>query len=104
GRQRTAACCPKGYTWVACNVPSQVLSDPDGRIAISFMNPGAEEAHLILRAKPGAQTGPSAAPHPSTQKRSWEAPFEGETDKERLSERANQDREIAYLLQNSAPH
>src|SRR5207245_6847203 len=104
GRQRTAACCPKGYTWVACNVPSQFLSDPDGRIAVSVMNAGPGEAPLILRAKPGAQTGPSAAPHPSTQKRSWEAPFEGETEKERLSERAHQDRDIVYFLQQPETH
>jgi len=68
------------------------------------MNAGAGEAPLILRAKPGAQTGPSAAPHPSTQRRSWEAPFSGETEKERLSERAHQDRDIVYFLQQPETH
>src|SRR6267154_2374061 len=95
---------PKGYELVACNVPSQVLPEADGRIAISFMNAGAEEAHLILRAKPGAQTGSSAAPRPLTQTRSWEAPFEGETERERLSERAHQDRDIVYSLQQPETH
>jgi hypothetical protein len=95
---------PAGFELVACTVPSQVLSEPDGRIAVSFMNAGAEEAHLILHAKPGAQTGPSAAPHPATQKRSWEAPFEGETEQERLSERAHQDRDIVYFLQQPETH
>ena len=104
GIRRNSVVLPKGYELVACNVPSQVLSDPDGRIAISFMNAGAEEAHLILRAKLGAQTGPSAAPHSLTQARSWEAPFEGETEKERLSERAHQDRDIVYFLQQPETH
>src|SRR2546428_11250690 len=73
GIRRNSVVLPKGYELVTCNVPSQVLCDPDGRIAISFMNPGAAEAHLILRAKPGAPTGPSAAPHSLTQTRRWES-------------------------------
>src|SRR5258707_197625 len=92
--RRNSVVLPGGYELVACNIPSQVLPEADGRIAISFMNAGAEEAHLILRGKPGAQTGPSAAPHAATQKRSWEAPFAGDTERERLSERAHQDRDI----------
>jgi len=102
--RRNKVVLPKGYELVACNVPSQVLPEPDGRIAISFMNAGAEEAHLILRAKPGAQSGPSAAPHALTQARSWEAPFPGETERERLSERAHQDRDIVYFLQQPETH
>src|SRR5437879_294106 len=104
GIRRNSVVLPKGYELVACNVPSQILPEADGRIAISFMNAGAEEAHLILRAKLGAQTGPSAAPHSLTQARSWEAPFEGETEKERLSERAHQDRDIVYFLQPPETH
>jgi hypothetical protein len=104
GIRRNSVVLPAGFELVACNVPSQVLPEPDGRIGVSFMNAGAEEAHLILRAKPGAQTGASAAPHPSTQKRSWEAPFEGETEKQRLSERAHQDRDIVYFLQQPETH
>ncbi|HUC55260.1 MAG TPA: hypothetical protein VMR90_14505 [Candidatus Cybelea sp.] len=104
GIRRNSVVLPAGYELVACNVPSQVLPEADGRMAISFMNAGAEEAHLMLRAKPGAQTGPSAAPHPATQKRSWEAPFEGQTERERLSERAHQDRDIVYFLQQPETH
>jgi hypothetical protein len=99
GIRRNSVVLPKGYELVGCNVPSQVLSEPDGHLTISFMNGGPGEAPLILRAKPGAQTGPNAAPQSSTQARSWEAPFSGETEKERLAERAHQDREIVYFLQ-----
>ncbi len=66
GIKRNSVVLPKGFEVIGCNVPSQILSEPDGRIAISFMNAGPAEAPLILRAKPGAQTGPSAAPHPLT--------------------------------------
>jgi hypothetical protein len=104
GIRRNKVVLPAGFELVGCNVPSQVLPEPDGRIAVSFMNAGAEEAHLILRAKPGGQTGPAAAPHPATQKRSWEAPFEGETEKVRLAERAHQDRDIVYFLQQPETH
>ena len=104
GIKRNSVVLPRGYELVGCNVPSQVLSEPDGRIAVSFINAGAGEAPLTLRAKPGAQTGPSAAPHPLTQTRSWEAPFPGETERERLSERAHQDRDIVYFLQQPETH
>jgi len=104
GVKRNSVVLPRGYELVGCNVPSQVLSEPDGRIAVSFINAGAGEAPLTLRGKPGAQTGPSAAPHPLTQTRSWEAPFPGETERERLSERAHQDRDIVYFLQQPETH
>jgi hypothetical protein len=95
---------PAGYQLVACNVPSQVLSEPDGRIAISFMNGSGAEALLVVKAKPGAQTGTAAAPRAPASAKSWEAPFEGETEQERLSERAHQDREIVYFLQQPETH
>jgi len=104
GIKRNSVVLPKGFELVGSNVPSQVLPEPDGRIAISFMNASAGEAPLLLRAKLGAQTGPSAAPHPLTQTRSWEAPFPGETERERLAARAHQDRDIVYFLQQPETH
>jgi hypothetical protein len=97
--KRNKVVLPAGYELVACNVPSQVLQEPDGRISISFINAGPGEAPLILRAKLGAQILPFAAPHPPTQAKSWEAPFPGESERARLSERAHQDRDIVYFLQ-----
>ena len=101
---RNSVVLPAGYQLVACNVPSQVLAEPDGRIAISFMNGSGAEAPLVVKAKPGAQTGTTAAPRAPGSAKSWEAPFEGETEKERLSERAHQDREIVYFLQQPETH
>src|SRR5262249_21538181 len=82
GIKRNSVVLPAGYELVGCNVPSQVLLESDGRVFVSFMNPSAGEAPLILRAKPGALSGTGAAPHPATQARSWEAPFAGETERE----------------------
>ncbi|HKN61069.1 MAG TPA: hypothetical protein VJW93_07835 [Candidatus Acidoferrales bacterium] len=104
GIKRDKVVLPAGYELVGCNVPSQVLPEPDGRIAVSFMNATAAEAPLILRAKLGAQTGADAAPHAPSATRSWEAPFPGETERERLSERAHQDRDIVYFLQQPETH
>src|SRR5262249_7652970 len=74
------------------------------RIAVSFMNASPGEAPLVLRARLGAQTGAAATPHPAKESNSWEAPFEGETEKQRLSERAHQDRDIVYFLQQPETH
>ena len=104
GIRRNKVVLPAGYELVSCNVPSQVLPEPDGRISVSFMNASAGEAPLKLRAKLGAQTGPFAAPHPLTSARSWESPFPGGSERSRLSERAHQDRDIVYFLQQPETH
>ena len=100
---RNSVVLPAGYELVACNVPSQVLTEPDGRIAISFMNGSGAQAPLVVKAKLGAQMG-AAAPRAPGSAKSWESPFEGETEQERLSERAHQDREIVYLLEQPETH
>ena len=104
GIKRNNVVLPKGFELVGCNVPSQVLPELDGRIAISFMNASAGEAPLLLRAKMGAQNGASAVPHALKQTLSWEAPFPGETEQQRLSARAHQDRDIVYFLQQPETH
>src|SRR5271155_105918 len=102
--KRNKVVLPAGYELVGCNVPSQVLAEPDGSIAISFLNGGPGQTPLILRAKLGAQTGTAATPHAATQAHSWESPFEGESERARLSERAHQDRDIVYFLQQPETH
>ena len=96
---RNSVVLPAGYELVACNVPSQILTEPDGRIATSFMNGSGAEAPLIVKGKLGGQRGAGVAPREPGSAKSWEAPFEGETEKERLAERAHQDREIVYFLE-----
>src|SRR5262249_39074501 len=104
GIKRNSIVLPAGYELISCNVPSQVLLEADGRIAVSFMNAGPSEAPLVLKARLGAQTGAVATPHPAKDVKSWEAPFQGETEKQRLSERAHQDRDIVYFLQQPETH
>ncbi len=104
GVTRNKVVLPSGYEVVGLTVPSQILTEKDGRIAISFLHAGTGEAPLILRAAKDAQTGTAAAPKASTTARSWESPFQGETEQDRLSERAHQDRDIVYFLQQPETH
>jgi hypothetical protein len=104
GIRRNKVVLPAGYQLIACNVPSQILTEPDGRISISFINASAGESALIVKAKPGAQTGAVSSPKPPSSARSWEAPFAGQTERARLSERAHQDRDIVYFLNQPETH
>ena len=104
GIRRNKVVLPAGYEVVGLTVPSQILTETDGRIGVSFVNGMESEAPLVLRAAKGARTGAAAAPRPATDKPSWESPFEGETEKDRLSERAHQDRDIVYFLQKPETH
>ena len=105
GIRRNSVVLPAGYMLTDCNVPSQVLSEPDGRIKVSFMHQAPGPAALVVKAKPGALTGPAARPRPLTNARSWEAPpAQGPTERARLAERAHQDRDIVYFLQEPSTH
>ena len=101
GVRRNKVVLPPGYEVVGLTVPSQLLTESDGRISISFMNNNGGPAPLIIRATKTAQT---AAPKAASKQRSWESPFEGETEEDRLSERAHQDRDIVYFLQQPETH
>ena len=104
GIQRDKVVLPPGYEVVKLTVPSQILTEKDGRIAISFLHAGAGEAPLEVRGMKDAQTAASALPRALTKERSWESPFAGETEQDRLSERARQDRDIVYFLQQPETH
>jgi len=98
GIRRNTVVLPAGYRLTGCNVPAQVLSETDGRVRISFMHQAPGPAALVLEAKPGAQ---KSAGRPLTDARSWEPPpSQGPAERERLAERAHQDRDIVYFLQS----
>jgi hypothetical protein len=102
---RTAILLPAGYQLLECTMPSQVLTDPDGRLRISFMNQMPGDQTLLIRASLGALTGVAARPKALTNARSWEAPpSQGPTERARLTERAYQDRDIVYFLQQPETH
>jgi len=91
GIKRNAVVLPAGYELVASSYPAQVLQEPDGRIGISFWNATPAEAPVTLRAIPRRSAGAAA----STATSSVQA---------RLTERARQDREIVYFLQQPETH
>ena len=100
GIRRNAVVLPPGYRLISCNVPSQVMSTPDGRVMITFLNTGAAAAPLVIRARPGLAPFtpriPTAAGPPSTVTLRSQA--------SRLSDRAHQDREIVYFPNDPATH
>ena len=42
---------PKGYELVGLNVPSQVLTEADGRTLISFINAGPDAASVVVKGR-----------------------------------------------------
>lgn len=103
--RRAAIVLPAGYRLTECNVPSQVLLQPDGRIRVSYMYQGPERPAFTIKATSGAPTGEAAKPRALTNARSWETPpAQGPTERARLTERAPQDRDIVYFLQPPDTH
>jgi hypothetical protein len=87
GIKRNAVVLPAGYELVSSSFPSQVLQEADGRIGVSFWNDTPSEAAVTLRARPArVPSGKSAAAGA------------------RLDERAHQNREIVYFLQQPETH
>ena len=82
GIKRNSVVLPRGYELVASTFPAQVLQEPDGRVGISFWNATPSEAAVTVRAVPIALR-PAASSSMAS----------------RLEERARQNREIVYFLQ-----
>ena len=40
-----------GFEVISCNVPAQVLSQPDGRLRVSLMHTGPEALPVTIRAR-----------------------------------------------------
>ena len=87
GIKRNAIVLPSGYEIISSNFPSQVLQEKDGRIGISFWNNSPAEAPVTLRARPSTKLGPATS-----------------SVAKRLDERAHQNREIVYFLQQPETH
>ena len=86
GIKKNAVVLPKGYVLVACNYPSQVAQEADGRLRISFQNITPAAAPLKLRARLGA------------------LPVAPSSVAKRISERAAQTRDIVYYLREPSTH
>jgi hypothetical protein len=90
GIKRNTVVLPAGYEMIACNYPSQVIQQDDGRVGISFWNATPAEAPLTLRARPAAGLGATKTAVPGVAAR--------------LDERAHQNRKIVYFLQPPETH
>jgi hypothetical protein len=105
GVPRNAVVLPAGYELVGCNYPSQVDTEADGRVRVSFMNRGPAGVPYRVEARRRGATpeGPETnagqvdgqVQHRDPVTRS--EPTSARTGYE-LSERAIQDREIVYFL------
>ena len=100
GIRRNAVVLPAGYRLISCNVPSQVMATPDGRVMITFLNTSASAAPLVIRAKPGL--APFTPKIPTTTGAPSTATLASQAS--RLSDRAHQDREIVYFPNDPSSH
>jgi hypothetical protein len=108
GIKKNIVVLPLGYELVSCNIPSQVIEEADGRIAVSFVNDYPQAAPLVAKAKKLAATpNPLPPPPPSSPEA---APPAGASAHEpsladiSFPERARQEREIVYFLQPPETH
>ena len=105
GIARNSIVLPAGYELIACNIPSQIIEEEDGRIAVSFMNPYPVQSPLVLRARPYTDaaapevTSPVKPPPPADA-----PPAARPMNSIRVSDRAFQDREIVYFLLDPTTH
>ena len=94
GIRRNTIVLPAGYRIISSNVPSQVIPTTDGRVQLSFMNFSAAAAPVRIRAKRGLD--PFTPKLPTA--RGAQVMTSVASQASRLGERAHQDREIVYFL------
>ena len=107
GIKRNAVILPLGYELIKCNYPSQVMTEPDGKIKVSFINKGSQNVPFHLEAK--KLIGSILPPLIKSLTVEPQAKGQGrDKSKARINfdfpERANQTREIVYFLQQPETH
>lgn len=107
GIKRNSIVLPQGYELTHCNYPSQVQLTPEGQIKLSFMNDGPQAVPLEIRAR----TLPTNIKIKKPEKNSYSFDSSGggrNKSKVRsgweFDERAFQNREIVYFLQQPETH
>lgn len=103
GIRKNAVVLPAGYEIASLNVPSQVLSEPDGRIKVSFINTYPGSAALVLKARrlrEGARSSPATPASPASPAASGSPTLEDVL----VPERAREETEIVYFLQQPEDH
>jgi hypothetical protein len=108
GIPRNSVLLPAGHELVGCNVPSQAIEEADGRVLVSFFNTYPSAAALTLRAKRVGRAAASPAEAkpatPSPAATADPAPRAQPLRSVTPTERAFQDREIVYFLQQPETH
>ena len=103
GIKRNSVVLPIGYELIACNYPSQVMREADGRIKVSFMNDGPQGVPFKIVARPAAGMT-SVTASPDSPWPDYQSIKEGR-DKSKarvtysMSERSFENRDIVYFLQ-----
>ena len=106
GIKRNSIVLPKGYELTHCNYPSQVVLTENARIKVSFFNVSPAAVPLVIKAKP---LPANTVVHVIKEEEYTPGTGSGrDTSKARLgyqfSERAFQDRDITYFLQQPENH
>ena len=106
GIKRNAVTLPAGYELLSVNYPSQLLTRADGRLEVSFVNPGTEGVPYEVRARPLPKRERPAAPAISSTPGPMSAPSSrpmARVDFE-IPQRASESRDIVYFLQPPETH
>jgi hypothetical protein len=108
GINRNSVVLPAGYELITCNFPVQVAQEQDGRIRVSFMNAGpaavplrVEARRLNATSKFGVMRPPASSPATAPSTRTLP---EGARIAYTFSERAFENRDISYFLQQPETH
>lgn len=105
GIKRNAITLPAGYELTTVSYPSQVITREDGRLEVSFVNPGPAAVPYTVKARP---LGEAAQPKDSGSAEKVSPLFSSERPIARtqfaIPQRASQSRDIVYFLQQPETH
>jgi len=106
GIRRNAVVLPESYELVEANYPVQVDAEADGRLRVSFMSPGPGAVDLRVRGRPlpdGHGPRPSPTEYTAAGMAGGGSPLRARVGWT-FTERAFQDRDITYFLQQPETH
>jgi hypothetical protein len=106
GIRRNAVVLPAGYELVEADYPVQVDTEADGRIRVSFMNPGPGSIDFRVRGRPlpaGTHNVPGDVAYGPVETSGGGAPLRARVGW-RFSQRAFENRDITYFLQQPSTH
>lgn len=104
GVKRNAVVLPKNYELVSVNYPSQIKTREDGRLELSFINPGTAGVPYEVKAKPMSGNAPKARPIALTASGTATSSRPIARIDADIPQRASQTRDIVYFLQDPTTH